>query len=99
MPNIIPSYQPKVYLSSNSKSYTELTDGELIIGEDNSEAKVGCTLNTYSIAFKDFNIYMRAPYGSIVNSEIIFKKLPTSDPKHEGQLYRDASGNLKISLG
>jgi len=56
----------------------------LTIGEDNSEAKVGCTLNTYSIAFKGFNIYMRAPYGNIVNSEIIFKKLPTSDPKQEG---------------
>ena len=84
MPNIIPGYYPKIYLSANDNSYTELTDGELTIGEDTSTAHVGCTLNGYSIVFNDYNISISAPYGNHTDSEIIFKHLPTSDPKNKG---------------
>lgn len=101
MPQIIPAYTPKVYLSSSDGQYTELSDGDLVIdnGKGSDGYRRGCTLNGYSLTFLNRGISIRTPYGNVVNSEIIFKKLPTSDPKNEGQLYRDASGNLKISLG
>lgn len=101
MPNIIPGYSPEVYLSSSDGQYTSLTDGELEMneGKDYDGYYHGCTLNGYSLTFLNRGISFSAPYGAHENSEIIFKKLPASDPKNEGQLYRDASGNLKISLG
>lgn len=101
MPNVIPSYNPKVYLSKSAGQYTELSDGELYINEgtDSTGSYHSCRLDGYSLTFYNRGISICTPYGNHDKSEIIFKKLPTSDPKNEGQLYMDASGNLKISLG
>lgn len=103
-PEIEPSYNPIVYLSGNGKSYTQLSDGQLDIS---LHGGFSCELNSTDLTFSTLlqpNIRrevlsIKAPYGSRSQSEIIFKDLPTSDPKKEGQLYMDASGNLKISLG
>lgn len=101
MPNIIPGYYPKIYLSANGDSYTQLTDGSLDIGveEDSTGLAHSCILDNSSLTFTNRGISISAPYGNNTDSEIIFKHLPTSDPKNKGQLYMDASGNLKISLG
>jgi hypothetical protein len=81
----------KKFNSQIQKSYLCINGGTM-----NGNINMSCNdiTNINQIVFCD---------GSFIDSSgtivLNLSSIPTTNPNNEGQLWRDASGNLKISLG